>query len=390
LIQVLPVAVVAPQFFAGKVPLGVVSQSAGAFNHILSDLSIIVNQFEQLSAFSAAVDRLSAFMTAIKEADPDRVSESPLMALPNKTAIALEYNFSSIEDSVGRIPSAISLTQYEPLSSEISSALDPADRRNNLLTIDNVSLTTPDRKRTLVENLDLNLQWGDHLLIVGNSGAGKSSLLRAVAGLWTAGTGSIVRPADEDVYFLPQRPYCALGSLKDQLLYPSIEQSETGNDLDDNKNGIEDKPKSRVLKKSISDDDLLAVFDAVNLSDLPVRAGDGDPIKGLNAIMDWSNTLSLGEQQRLAFGRILVNEPRLVILDEATSALDMEGEAKMYKLLEEMSNKMYNSKDEKMTYVSVGHRPSLLKYHDKRLRLMGDNGFSVEDISEDNPVVANI
>merc|ERR1712071_140603 len=106
---------------------------------------------------------------------------------------------------------------------------------------------------------------------------------------WTAGTGSIVRPADEDVYFLPQRPYCALGSLRDQLLYPSVDEKDLEHkDGDDEQNSNQ----LRVLRESFSDSDLLAVFDAVNLSELPIRAGDGDPIKGLNAVLDWSNTLS--------------------------------------------------------------------------------------------------
>jgi len=117
----------------------------------------------------------------------------------------------------------------------------------------------------------------------------------------------------------------------------------------------------------MTDEELLAILDAVDLGDLACRAGNGDSIKGLAAVMDWSNTLSLGEQQRLAFGRVLVNRPRLVILDEATSALDIESEARMYQLLKEERNSCEGERW--TTYISVGHRPSLLAYHEKKLRL---------------------
>ena len=120
------------------------------------------------------------------------------------------------------------------------------------------------------------------------------------------------------------------------------------------------------------------ILKSIDLGELPYRAGDGDPLKGLDAVLDWSNTLSLGEQQRLAFGRLLVNRPRLAILDEATSALDMEAEARMYKLLEGMSRNVEDS----LTYISVGHRPSLLNYHDKRLRLNGEEKHSLETIDK--------
>ena len=200
-------------------------------------------------------------------------------------------------------------------------------------------------------------------------------------GLWNAGDGSIERPSDEDVYFLPQRPYCALGSLKDQLLYPSMDEMNP----DDYPEGHR-LSKSHLLRQSLADEDLLKIFKQVDLSDLPLRAGDGDPIKGLNTVMDWSNTLSLGEQQRLAFGRLLVNQPRFVILDEATSALDMVAEAKMYNLLQTMARKnRVNGKGltrANLTYVSVGHRPSLLIYHDKRLRLNGGSDHSLTTVEK--------
>ena len=407
LIQVVPVAVVAPQYFAGKVELGVISQSAGAFNHILSDLSVIVNQFEQLSTFLAGIDRLSQFMEAIKEADPERLEDTPLMSFHNASNTSDEI-FDDETIGKGNVgdSSTISLYQVDPvainddsLNGSKSGKIDPKHNEKVLLQIDNLSLITPDRKRSLIEGLNLSLKWGEHLLIVGNSGAGKSSLLRAIAGLWTAGSGSILRPSDEDIYFLPQRPYCALGSLKDQLLYPSTTEGDDENDTENENDDINWLGRGHIMENPPSDEELLAIFDAIDLSELPLRSGDGDPIRGLNAVLDWSNTLSLGEQQRLAFGRLLVNKPRLVILDEATSALDMEGEAKMYHLLKKLSKvegEAINNEDQmrSTTYISVGHRPSLLNYHDTRLRLEGGGKISLETIDEDVinsiPTVANL
>merc|ERR1712157_10162 len=162
------------------------------------------------------------------------------------------------------------------------------------------------------------------------------------------------------------------GSLKDQLLYPSLQQEMN---VDDYPEGHR-LSKAHLLRQSLTDEDLLQILNDVNLNDLASRfEKDKDPIKGLYVVRDWSNTLSLGEQQRLAFGRLLVNKPRLVILDEATSALDIESEARMYALLREQVKQGYD-----VTYMSVGHRPTLVHFHDMKLKL-GGSVNSIENIA---------
>jgi vitamin B12/bleomycin/antimicrobial peptide transport system ATP-binding/permease protein len=207
---------------------------------------------------------------------------------------------------------------------------ETADR----LALENMTLQTPNQQRTLVENLSVNLVSGQGLLVRGPSGCGKSSLLRSIVGLWDTGTGKIVRPPLDKMLFLPQRPYMVLGTLRDQLLYPKMDAE------------VEDTYLRQILLQ-------------VNLPDLEERSG------GLNAEQNWGEVLSLGEQQRLIFARLLINKPRYAILDEATSALDPQNEKQLYQQLQASG----------MTFLSVGHRESLSNYHQSILDLTPDKNW---------------
>ena len=183
-------------------------------------------------------------------------------------------------------------------------------------------------------------------------------MLRAIAGLWDRGEGDVLRPLTRETMFLPQRPYCTLGSLRQQLVYPQTVDEWT---------------------RTNTDAPLLLALQTVQLGRLASRG-----TAGLDDVRDWGDELSLGEQQRLAFARILVNKPRLAILDEATSALDLNNEAVMYTAIAKIPN---------LTYVSVGHRPSLLRFHAKRLRLFGMDAspsFEVEHLDDEAAVEAEL
>ena len=288
-VAALPYLVVAPIYFAGNTEFGTFAQAAIAFRQIFSALSIVVSQFENLTAFAAGVERLSSLTSAL---------ENPSQAQPGSTTI------------------------------DVTEAARLAMQR--------VTLLTPNYQRTLVEDLSLSLEPGEGLVLVGHSGSGKSSILRAIAGLWNAGTGHLTRPHLKEMLFLPQRPYMVLGSLRSQLLYPHTD-------------------------REVSEEQLRQILAQVNLTDLPERVG------GFDAQLDWANVLSLGEQQRLAFARLLLTQPAYAILDEATSALDLANEKRLYQQLKAMET----------TTVSVGHRASLLQYHKYVLKLAEDTRWQL-------------
>jgi putative ATP-binding cassette transporter len=204
------------------------------------------------------------------------------------------------------------------------------------IELDKVSLQTPGGEQQLVSDLSLKVGVQEHLVIVGQTGVGKSSLLRAMAGLWTRGEGRITMPSPDEALFLPQRPYMILSDLRSQLLYPRH-------------------------RDDLNDADLQAILERVSLGDLAEKHG------GFAAEKDWGRVLSLGEQQRIGFARALVAQPRFVFLDEATSAVDVETERLLYGLLARST----------ATFVSVGHRPTLLDYHVKALRLMPEGKWEI-------------
>lgn len=303
LIQILPLAVMAPLFFADEIKFGVVTQASGVFATVLASLTLIVSRIESLSQFAAGINRLQTFKAAL-----------------NKGAAT-----NTMSDDATDIPDA-STKEFPQIN--ISEA--------PVLALKNVTIYTPKHERALLIDANLEVPSGRGLIILGPSGAGKSSILRAFSGLWTAGQGRIYRPPLSDILFLPQRPYMILGTLRDQLQYPA-------------------------LNRQNSEQDLKTALKTVNLEHLP------DQVGGFDTIHPWIEYLSLGEQQRLAFARLLLMKSRFAMLDESTSALDDKNEARLYEILKEAGT----------TFVSVGHRQNLIQYHDLILELTGDGKWSL-------------
>lgn len=298
----LPIIIVAPLFMEGKIQFGAVTQSIDAFAQVLGALALITSNFEGLSSYLAGVQRLGSLWDDLDDFDADE------LRVATESAQQLEQEGRHV--------------------------------RLNQLTV-----RTPDRTKTLVTDLTLELKEGQSLIIMGASGTGKSSVLRTIAGLWPGGSGTIERPLLRDLMFLPQRPYMVLGNLRDQFLYPFPD-------------------------RGLSDQRIQEIVQIVNLTDVLDRV-NGD----FNRVIDWGNVLSLGEQQRVAFARLLARRPRFAFLDEASSALDEDNQSLLYQLIRESG----------MGFVSVGHRRTLVPFHERILHLKTSGNWELRDTSGSEP-----
>ena len=271
---IFPLMVAAPRYFAKAIQLGGLMQIVSAFGQVQEALSFIISSYTEIAEYQSVVRRLSGFQERLNEIAADR-----------------------------EVPQPIEIERHGPG-----------------VEVDMLDLNLPDGQ-LLRPNISLAARPGESVLITGASGLGKSTLMRAIAGLWPFGRGRI-RVTDGRCLFLPQRPYLPLGTLADALVYP---------------HSAREPPR----------DSLVDALRAVGLPEL---------VDHLDEEANWALRLSIGEQQRLAFARVLLARPEVVFLDEATSALDEAAEMTLYRVLRDASWRP--------TIVSVGHHGSLRRFHD--------------------------
>ncbi|XP_064882246.1 ATP-binding cassette sub-family D member 4 isoform X8 [Oncorhynchus nerka] len=218
--------------------------------------------------------------------------------------------------------------------------------------LDCVSYKSPFSEQLLVEELSIKISQGSNLLVVGNTGTGKTSLLRVLNRLWEADSGYVQMTTcfgPRGILFLPQKPYLTDGTLREQVIYPLKE--------------------IYPVSGSVDDERIIQYLELAGVSGLLKRTG------GLDEPVDWNwyDVLSPGEMQRLCFARLFYLQPKYAVLDEATSALTEDAEGQMYRGCKQLG----------MTLVSLGHRKSLEKYHDVSLKLCGEGRWELTKLKQE-------
>ena len=227
------------------------------------------------------------------------------------------------------------------------------------IKFDDVPIVSPNGD-VLVKALSFHIGRGDHLLIVGPNGCGKSSLFRILGGLWPVYGGRVRKPPSEDIFYIPQRPYLSKGTLRQQILYPD-------NLLDMRAKSVSDQDLADILKVlginhllRVQDSKLLAVNGSTSSS-----SSSSKITVGLDAEAEWTSLLSTGDQQRIAAARLFYHRPKYAILDECTSSVTAEVEKVMYEEAKRLG----------ITLMTVSHRRSLWRYHGWILQFDGQGSY---------------
>lgn len=302
---IFPFLIAAPRFFSGAITFGILMQIFSAFTRVQDSLAIIVDNFKDLAGLIATSNRILGFTKAMQNVE-------------NKLAEKDKADIKLVWDS-----------ESEPgLSGDALNTLNTLDTLDTFdtLVLENLSLKTP-KGHKLIENLNVSIKNGEKVLIMGRSGLGKSTILRAIAGYWNFGSGKIKLPKGQRIFIVPQRPYMPLGTLRQALYYPGI-------------------------REDLSDEKLLEILTACRLEHL---------MPMLDEQHDWSLQLSMGEQQRIIFARVIIHKPSWIMMDEPSASMDKETEKQVYTALEHYLPES--------TIITIGHSPSLKAFHSRVLEL---------------------
>ena len=300
---VLPIILCAPKFLDGSMTLGEIMQAASAFTIVQGAFNWLVDNYPRLADWIASARRVASLQVSLDALEREEI------------------------DRVGRI--------------------NRGKGNSAALRLRNLSVTLHDGTAILTA-AEAAIPAGQKVLLTGDSGTGKSTLARAIAGVWPWGQGDIEIRAGAKLFLLPQRPYVPIGTLRRAVNYP-------------------DQARSR------SDEEIAKVLKTVGLGDLAGRLDEEGP---------WDRILSGGEKQRLAFARLFLQRPDIIVLDEVTAAVDSPSQ---HRLMELLSHELKEA-----TIVSIGHRPELTAFHERKLvlkhgrrgtKLVSDTATTTEPIS---------
>lgn len=296
-------------------------------------------ELPRISGYCARVTELEQVLYEVSQSCAENGSISTSAPPKGLTPV---FSVASSVDLFSSSSDIVSLKNHE--AEELASLCTPGKVVNSdIIRFEHVNIVSPDRT-ILCRDLNLEVPQGVNVLITGPNGCGKSSLFRVLAGLWPLYGGTLYRPDSSKIFYVPQRPYLALGTLRDQIIYPlTKEEAEERGCTDD------------LLKKLLHD---------VYLDEVGNRKG------GLDAVCDWSDVLSGGEKQRIAMARLFFHQPIYAVLDECTSAVSLDVEGHLYE----------SAKKRNITLLTVSHRPSLWRFHEKILRLDGQGGYTFHDL----------